>query len=106
MDCSLSGNILLINRMGNIEKKLSSLNPGRIDPMNVAWEETRKPLAAAWRTSSGDPFYTVNVHLSSKRDSSSAHGDARPPVNGHGDRRSLQVNVTAVGALILRGTYQ
>ncbi|EKM58200.1 uncharacterized protein PHACADRAFT_89044 [Phanerochaete carnosa HHB-10118-sp] len=72
-----------------------SLNPGRIEPSSLAWEETRKSLAAAWQTVAGDRFYTINVHFSSKRDSSSAHGDARPPVNGHSDRRALQVNVTA-----------
>ncbi|OBZ72069.1 hypothetical protein A0H81_07832 [Grifola frondosa] len=72
-----------------------SLNPGRIDPTNAAWEEARKPLAAAWQTTSGDRFFTVNVHFSSKRGSSSAQGDARPPVNGAIDRRLQQVNVTA-----------
>lgn len=72
-----------------------SLNPGRIDPTNAAWEEARKPLAAAWQTASGDRFYTVNVHLSSKRDSSSAQGDARPPVNGKSAQRTAQANVTA-----------
>lgn len=76
--------------------RILSLNPGRIDPLNIAWEETRKPTAALWKTTSGERFFTVNVHLSSKRDSSSAHGDARPPVNGHVDRRGLQVNVAAV----------
>lgn len=74
------------------------MNPGRIDPSNVAWEETRKPVAAMWATASGERFFTVNVHFSSKRDSSSAHGNARPPVNGHVDRRHLQVNVTAAGS--------
>ncbi|KAH8100026.1 DNase I-like protein [Cristinia sonorae] len=72
-----------------------SLNPGRIDPMSIAWEDTRKPLAAAWQTITGERFFTVNVHLSSKRDSSSQHGDARPPVNGHAERRTHQVNITA-----------
>ncbi|GJE96590.1 DNase I-like protein [Phanerochaete sordida] len=80
----------------NSEGRLSlSLNPGRIEPSSIAWEETRKPLAAAWQTTSEQYFYTVNVHFSSKRDSSSTHGDARPPVNGHSERRALQVNVTA-----------
>ncbi len=74
----------------------TSYNPGRIDPMHAAWEEARKPLAAAWQTASGDRFYTVNVHFSSKRDSSSAQGDARPPVNGGSERRMSQANVTAV----------
>jgi len=72
-----------------------SLNPGRIDPRNSAWEEARKPLAAAWKTTSGERFYTVNVHFSSKRDSSSPQGDARPPVNGGSGRRTDQLNVTA-----------
>jgi hypothetical protein len=75
---------------------MSSLNPGRIEPASSAWEETRKPLAAVWKTVNGDRLYTVNVHLSSKRDSSSSHGNARPPVNGHSERRTHQVNVTAV----------
>ncbi|THH01613.1 hypothetical protein EW026_g1134 [Hermanssonia centrifuga] len=73
----------------------NSLNPGRVDPMSPAWEETRKPLAAAWQATTGERFYTVNVHFSSKRDSSSTHGDARPPVNGHSERRTQQMNVTA-----------
>ncbi|PSR72952.1 hypothetical protein PHLCEN_2v11189 [Hermanssonia centrifuga] len=46
----------------------NSLNPGRVDPMSPAWEETRKPLAAAWQATTGERFYTVNVHFSSKRD--------------------------------------
>ncbi len=75
-----------------------SYNPGRVEPLHSAWEETRKPLAAAWQTTSGERFYTVNVHLSSKRDSSSAQGDARPPVNGHAERRLSQVNVTVVSS--------
>ncbi|KAL7279037.1 hypothetical protein ACG7TL_006871 [Trametes sanguinea] len=77
---------------GNVEL---SYNPGRIDPTHPAWEEARKPLAAAWQTASGERFYTVNVHFSSKRDSSSVRGDARPPVNGHAEHRLSQANVTA-----------
>ncbi|KZT73124.1 DNase I-like protein [Daedalea quercina L-15889] len=72
-----------------------SYNPGRIDPTNAAWEEARKPVAAAWQTSTGERFYTVNVHYSSKHDSSSVQGDARPPVNGKSEQRAAQVNVTA-----------
>ncbi|KZT07652.1 endonuclease/exonuclease/phosphatase [Laetiporus sulphureus 93-53] len=72
-----------------------SRNPGRIDPRNAAWDGARKPIAAVWQTTTGERFYTVNVHYSSKRDSSSAQGDARPPVNGKSDQRTAQVNVTA-----------
>ncbi|RPD61111.1 DNase I-like protein [Lentinus tigrinus ALCF2SS1-7] len=82
----------VIDNDGNVE---FTYNPGRIDPTHAAWEEARKPLAAAWQTVSGDRFYTVNVHFSSKRDSSSAQGDARPPVNGGSERRMSQANVTA-----------
>lgn len=70
-------------------------NPGRINPLSSAWEESRKPMAAAWQTTTGERFFTVNVHLSSKRGGSSNHGDARPPVNGHNERRMDQVNETA-----------
>ncbi|KAI0368721.1 DNase I-like protein [Pilatotrama ljubarskyi] len=82
----------VVDDEGNVE---FSFNPGRIDPLHSAWEEARKPLAAAWKTASGQRFFTVNVHFSSKRDSSSAQGDARPPVNGHAERRFSQANVTA-----------
>ncbi|KAI9000554.1 endonuclease/exonuclease/phosphatase [Trametes punicea] len=82
----------VVDEGGNVELRY---NPGRIDPTHPAWEEARKPLAAAWQTASGKRFYTVNVHFSSKRDSSSPQGDARPPVNGHVERRQGQANVTA-----------
>ena len=71
-------------------------NPGRVDPEHSAWEEARKPLAAAWQTASGTRFYTVNVHFSSKRFSSPPQGNARPPVNGGWEKRTSQANVTAV----------
>ncbi|KAH9856479.1 endonuclease/exonuclease/phosphatase [Lenzites betulinus] len=93
------GTYPIVDDDGNVE---FSYNPGRIEPLHSAWDETRKPLAAAWQTSSGSRFYTVNVHFSSKRDSSSAQGDARPPVNGHAPRRLSQANVTAtfVGSIL------
>ncbi|KAI0137132.1 endonuclease/exonuclease/phosphatase family protein [Xylariales sp. AK1849] len=71
-------------------------NPGRIDPENEAWEDSRKPLAAAWETLDGNnTFFTVNVHWSSKGGSSSIEGDARPPVNGALAARQAQAEATA-----------
>ncbi|KAF9651776.1 DNase I-like protein [Thelephora ganbajun] len=70
-----------------------TLNPGRIDPTNVAWTRSRKPLVAAWETPSGDTLFTINVHFSSKDRSSSTQGDARPFVNGAVDQRTQQVKV-------------
>lgn len=72
-------------------------NPGLVDPSNVAWDATRKPLAASWIAKGATkPFFTVNVHWSSKGGGSSLQGDARPPINGVVDRRLQQANVTGV----------
>lgn len=76
-------------------------NPGRIDPLNGAFNSSRKPLAAEWETIDGkNPFFTVNVHWTSKGGSSSLEGDARPPVNGGVNVRNDQANVT--GSFIKR----
>ncbi|KAI1797347.1 DNase I-like protein [Ganoderma leucocontextum] len=84
--------VAVIDWEGNLEL---TFNPGRIEPEHDAWEEARKPLAAAWQTASGARFYTVNVHFSSKRFSSPPQGNARPPVNGGWEKRTSQANVTA-----------
>lgn len=74
-----------------------SFNPGRIEPANAAWTDSRKPLVAAWMAKGAKkPFYTVNVHWTSKGGGTSLHGDQRPPVNGGIDARMAQANVTGV----------
>lgn len=71
-------------------------NPGRIDPANPAWQASRKPLVASFETiRDRRPFFTVNVHLTSKGGSSSIEGEARPPVNGGVEQRIAQANLTA-----------
>jgi len=71
-------------------------NPGRIEPNNPVWDNSRKPLAAQWRIISDDTtFFTVNVHFTSKGGSSPIQGDARPPINNGIDRRTEQANITA-----------
>lgn len=79
-----------------------TFNPGRIDPENEAFTDSRKPLAAAWEVLKGNGdgreeniIYTVNVHFSSKGGSSSLEGDARPPVNGAVEKRLAQTETTA-----------
>ncbi|KAH7920973.1 DNase I-like protein [Leucogyrophana mollusca] len=72
-----------------------SYNPGRIDPTNPAWKSSRKPLVAAWQTVSGDRFFTINLQLTAKLDSSSTWGDARPPINAGVSHRTEQVQVVA-----------
>jgi predicted extracellular nuclease len=72
-------------------------NPGLIDPSNDAWDDSRKPLAAAWETLDGkNKFFTVNVHFTSKGGGSSIEGDARPPVNGGVATREAQAKLVSV----------
>ncbi len=72
-------------------------NPGRIEPSNVAFTASRKPLAAAWETLDGkNKFFTINLHQGSKGGGSPLVGDARPPVNGGVYDRLAQANITAV----------
>ncbi|KAH7239152.1 Endonuclease/exonuclease/phosphatase [Fusarium tricinctum] len=72
-------------------------NPGRIDPANPAWDDSRKPLVAEWRPVKGTKksFFTVNVHFGSKGGSTSLHGDARTPVNKGVEKRTEQSKITA-----------
>ncbi|KAM0349042.1 hypothetical protein ACHAPU_003977 [Fusarium lateritium] len=72
-------------------------NPGRIDPANPAWDDSRKPLVAQWKPVKGTkkPFFTVNVHFGSKGGSTSVHGDARTPVNKGVEKRTKQSQITA-----------
>lgn len=75
---------------------MGRFNPGRIDPTNSAWDDSRKPLVAAWETDSGARFFTINVHLISKGGSSSTQGNSRPPVNLPVGKRTSQVEIVAV----------
>ncbi|KAL4251813.1 Endonuclease/exonuclease/phosphatase domain-containing protein [Abortiporus biennis] len=73
-----------------------TLNPGRIDPSNIAaWNSSRKPLVAQWETTSGHTFFTINVHGTAKLDSSSTQGTFRPPVNNLVEQRTAQVEAIA-----------
>lgn len=72
-----------------------SYNPGRIDPTNAAWNVSRKPLAAAWETPKGNRFFTVNLQLTAKLDSSSLEGSARPPINMWVGQRTSQIEVVS-----------
>jgi predicted extracellular nuclease len=83
-------------------------NPGRIDPTNSVWDNSRKPLAAMWRTVKGTEsiFFTINVHFASKGGSTTYHGDARPPINGVVGPRTRQAEVAGVSRCtpILKGS--
>ncbi|KAF7346222.1 DNase I-like protein [Mycena sanguinolenta] len=81
--------------IGPFGKPALSLNPGRVDPTNTAWQDSRKPLAAQWTTASGHNLFTVNLHLVSKGGSTTGQGDARPPVNLPVAQRTSQVETVS-----------
>ncbi|GJE88271.1 DNase I-like protein [Phanerochaete sordida] len=73
-----------------------NFNPGRIDPTNSAWGSSRKPIVAAWETTSGARFFTINLHNAAKvSGGSSLQGDPRPPLNGAVAQRTAQIKVIA-----------
>ncbi|TDL22261.1 DNase I-like protein [Rickenella mellea] len=103
---ALAGNTVAGSALDNTAVEVESggqlgltFNPGRIDPTNVAWNESRKPLVAVWQStlpeSTGERFFTINLHLTSKTGSSSTAGDARPFVNEGVDQRTAQVNTVS-----------
>lgn len=59
-----------------------SHNPGRIKPLDIAWEDSRKPLAAHFIFTPPTPavdVYVVNAHFNSKRGDTSLAGRVQPP---------------------------
>ncbi|KAL5482777.1 hypothetical protein ACEPAI_9372 [Sanghuangporus weigelae] len=94
---SLDTTSVLLDENGKIDLVF---NPGRIDPTNSAWASSRKPLVALWEStlpsSSGERFFTVNLHLTSKGGSSSVQGDYRSPVNAGVEQRTSQVETVAI----------
>ena len=69
-----------------------SFNPGRIDPLNSAFENSRKPLAAQF-TFKGVPFFVINSHSSSRGGSDPLFGDVQPPINNRDDVRLAQAQI-------------
>lgn len=56
-----------------------SHNPGRIDPTNAAFHESRKPLAAQFEFK-GEKFIVIANHFNSKSGDNGPFGAAQPPV--------------------------
>ncbi|KAI8816216.1 Endonuclease/exonuclease/phosphatase [Fimicolochytrium jonesii] len=70
-----------------------TLNPGRIDPTNVAWADSRKPLATSFDLASGERVFIIANHLSSKRGGSKQYGALQPPRQGALENRTLQARL-------------
>jgi predicted extracellular nuclease len=71
-----------------------SLSPGRIDPANPAYAETRKSLAGEFRFR-GKKVFAVVVHFSSKGDDQPLFGRFQPPTRLSEEARHGQAQVVA-----------
>jgi predicted extracellular nuclease len=67
-------------------------SPGRIDPQNAAWTDSRKPLAAELRFRSKTLFVIVD-HFNSKSGDSPLFGRLQPPVRPSEAQRHQQARV-------------
>ncbi|THG99672.1 hypothetical protein EW026_g2728 [Hermanssonia centrifuga] len=94
----LDGNQPVIGADG---KLTLTFNPGRIDPNNTVWDNARKPIAAAWQTTDGNRFFTINLHDTAKSGGEPSQGDPRPPINTDVTKRAGQVQVIATFAQAL-----
>ncbi|MGW7414215.1 endonuclease/exonuclease/phosphatase family protein [Streptomyces sp. NPDC054863] len=66
-----------------------TLSPGRIDPANTAWENSRKPLAAEFRFR-GEPVILIANHFGSKGGDEALTSHHQPPVRSSETRRLQQ----------------
>ncbi|MFJ6698488.1 endonuclease/exonuclease/phosphatase family protein [Streptomyces sp. NPDC091272] len=66
-----------------------TLSPGRVDPSNTAWENSRKPLAAEFRFR-GEPVIVVANHFGSKGGDEALTSHHQPPVRSSEARRLQQ----------------
>lgn len=74
------------------EKGKLTLNPGRIDPNNEAFKNSRKPLAAQFDFRGESVIVIVN-HWNSKSGDTPLFGSTQPPVYGSEEQRLKIANV-------------
>ncbi|MGP4004725.1 endonuclease/exonuclease/phosphatase family protein [Streptomyces sp. 8N706] len=69
-----------------------SANPGRIEPADEAWKNSRKPLAAQF-TFRGQPVFVVANHFTSKGGDQALDGRFQPPARTSETQRTAQAEV-------------
>jgi predicted extracellular nuclease len=69
-----------------------TISPGRIDPANEAWEDSRKPLAGEF-VFRGRTVFVIANHFASKGGDDPTHGRFQPPVRGSEAQRIKQAQV-------------
>lgn len=72
-----------------------TLNPGRIDPNNAAWTNSRKPLVGQFDLQDGSrqSVFVIGVHLTSKGGSGTNYQNPQAPINGGVEERIAQAQV-------------
>jgi predicted extracellular nuclease len=69
-----------------------SVSPGRIEPQDQAWANSRKPLVGHFRAKGRDLFVVTN-HFNSKGGDSSLHGVQQPPNRTSEVQRNAQARL-------------
>ena len=67
-------------------------SPGRIEPMNSAWESSRKPLAVSYRFNDSNVI-VVNNHFNSKGGDQPLFGSNQPPLLNTEPQRRMQAEL-------------
>lgn len=75
-----AGNVGTANEAVAYQDGNLTLNPGRIDPMNEAFTESRKPFAAQFTfKQTGEDVIVIAAHYNSKGGDQQLFGDVQPP---------------------------
>ncbi|MFF9039232.1 endonuclease/exonuclease/phosphatase family protein [Streptomyces sp. NPDC014892] len=74
-----------------------TVSPGRIDPANAAWTNSRKPLVGEF-SFRGKPVFVIANHFASKGGDQSLHSEFQPPKRSSETQRHLQA--TAVNTFV------
>ncbi|GHF60036.1 endonuclease [Amycolatopsis bartoniae] len=69
-----------------------SVSPGRVDPTNPAWEDSRKPLAGEF-VFQGRTVFVIANHFNSKGGDQPTHGRYQPPTRSSEVQRGQQAQV-------------
>ena len=67
-------------------------SPGRVDPSNEAWTNSRKPLVGEF-VFRGDTVFVIANHFASKGGDQALHSRFQPPARGSETQRHLQATV-------------
>jgi hypothetical protein len=69
-----------------------SFNPGRINPMNYSFKDSRKPLAAEFQFD-GQKLFLIANHFNSKNGDKPLYGRYQPPINASEKIRHVQAQI-------------